>query len=65
MFTLLPKRLKNARMDMLLVSDMSQEQRETQHRVDVARENIERQRRNEEALDLMIKRTETTGTPHR
>ena len=65
MFTLLPKRLKNARMDMLPVSDMSQEQRETQYRVDVARENIGRQIGNEEALDLMSKRTETTATPHR
>ena len=36
---------------MLPVSVMSKEQRENQYLVDVARENIERQRRNEDALD--------------
>ena len=50
-FSLLLKRLRDAWMDMLPVSVMSQEQRENQYLVDVARENIERQRRNEDALD--------------
>ena len=49
-FSLLLKRRKNAWTDMLPISAMSQEQRETQYRVDVSRENIERQRRGEEAL---------------
>ena len=36
-FTLILKRLKNALMDMLPISAMSQEQRETQYRADVSR----------------------------
>ena len=43
-FTLLLKRLKNAWIDMLLVSAMSQEQADTHYRADVYRENVERQR---------------------
>ena len=43
-FTLLLMRLKNAWIDMLLVSAMSQEQADTQYRADVYRENVERQR---------------------
>ena len=42
-FTVLLKRQKNAWMDLPPVSAMSQEERETQFRADVARENIERQ----------------------
>ena len=43
-FTLLLMRQKNAWMDMLPVSAMSQEQADTQHRADVYRKNVERQR---------------------
>ena len=43
-FTHLLMRLKNAWIDMLLVSAMSQEQADTQYRADVYRENVERQR---------------------
>ena len=49
-FSLLLKRLRDAWMEMLPIIAMSQEQRETEHRADVARENIERLRRGEEAL---------------
>ena len=56
-YSLLLKRLKDVWMDMLPVSVMSQEHRENQLRADVAGENIERQRRNEEALDYNVQAT--------
>ena len=43
-FSLLLKRLRDVWMDMLLVSAMSQERRETQYRADVTQLNEERQR---------------------
>ena len=54
-------RQKNAWIDMLPVFAMSQEQADTQYRADVYRENVERQRRGEEAL---IYNQETRGQWH-
>ena len=50
-FSLLLKRLRDAWMDMLLVSTMSEEPRQTQYIADLAQLNEERQRRNAAALD--------------
>ena len=50
-FSLLLKRRRDAWMDMLPVSAMSQERRETQYLADVSQLNEERQRRNVTALD--------------
>ena len=50
-FALLLKRLRDAWVDMLPVSVMSQEQRETQYRTDVTQLNEERQGINATALD--------------
>ena len=50
-FSLLLKRLRDAWMDMLPISTMSEERRRNQYLADVNRENEDRQRRNEEMLD--------------
>ena len=52
-------------MDMLLVSAMSQEPRESQHLADVTQEYAEGQGINDEVWTLMDKRPETFVTPHR
>ena len=44
-FSLLLKRSRDAWMDMLPMSVMSQEQRDSQYLADVTRENIERQKK--------------------
>ena len=49
-FSLLLRRLRDAWMDMLPVSTMSDERRENQHLADVTQLNEERQRRNATAL---------------
>ena len=50
-FSLLLKRLRDARMNMLPLSTMSEERRQNQHLADVTQENVERQRRSAEVLD--------------
>ena len=56
-FPLLLKRLRDAWMDILPVSAMSQERRETQYLADVTQLNEERQRRNVTALDPNFQET--------
>ena len=50
-FSLLLKRLRDARMDMLPMSATSEDRRQTQYLADVNQENEERQRRNADILD--------------
>ena len=50
-FSLLLKRLRDAWMDMLPMSAMSEERRRNQYLADVTRENEERQRRNVDTLE--------------
>ena len=50
-FSLLLKCLRDAWMDMLPLSTMSEERRQNQYLADVTRENDERQRRSAEVLD--------------
>ena len=49
--SLLLKSLRDAWMDMLPISTMSEERRRNQYLADLNRENEDRQRRNEEMLD--------------
>ena len=56
-FSLLLKRSRDAWMDMLPVSAMSQERRETQHRDDVTQLNEQIQGRNATALELNSQET--------
>ena len=56
-FSLLLNRLRDAWMDMLLVSTMSEERREKQYLADVTQLNGERQRKNATALDPNSKET--------
>ena len=66
-FTLLLKRLRDAWMDMLPVSAMSQEGRETWYRTDVAQLNEERRRINgsELARDQRPVARHTGGQPRK
>ena len=50
-FSLLLKRLRDAWMDMLPMSAMSEERRRNQYLADVTQESEERQRRNMDTLD--------------
>ena len=50
-FSLLLKRSKDAWMDMLLLSTLSEERRQSQYLADVTQENVERQRRSAEVQD--------------
>ena len=50
-FSLLLKRLRDAWMDMLPLSTMSEERRQNQYLADVTQQNVERQRRSAEVLD--------------
>ena len=50
-FSLLLKRLRDAWMDMLPLSTMSEERRQNQYLANVTQENVERQKRSAEVLD--------------
>ena len=50
-FSLLSKRFRDAWMDMLPLSTVSEERRQNQYLADVTQENVERQRRSAEVLD--------------
>ena len=50
-FSLLLKRFRDAWMDMLPMSTLSEEQRQNQYLADVAQENTDRQTRSAEVLD--------------
>ena len=70
-FSLLLKRLRDACMDVLQVSAMSEERKQNQYLADVTHVHEERQRRNATALDpnsqgiRTRKKPEAIGTPHR
>ena len=51
-FSFLLKRSRDAWMDMLPLSTMCEERRQNQYLADVTQENVERQRRSAEVLDL-------------
>ena len=57
-FTLLLIRPRDAWLDMLLLSTMSEERRQNQYLADVIQENEERQRRNAEVLDPNAQETQ-------
>ena len=64
-FSLLLKRLRDAWMDMLPVSTMSEERRQNQYLADVTQLNEERQRKMLLPWIRTHKRPETIGTPYR
>ena len=64
-FSLLLKRLNDSWMDLLPLSAMNQQQRESQYQADVTHLSGERRNRNlRRPCTLMNKRPETTGTQH-
>ena len=64
-FSLLLKRLNDSWMDLLPLSAMNQQQRESQYQADVTHLNAERRNRKlRRPCTMMNKRPETTGTQH-
>ena len=64
-FFLLLKRLKDSWMDLLPLSAMNQQQRESQNQADMTHLNAERRTRKlRRPWTLMYKRPETVGTQH-
>ena len=62
-FSSLLKRLKDSWMNLLPLSAMTQEQRESLYQADMTQLNAERRSRNEDAWILVNKLPETIGTP--